>query len=149
MLREPRVPSCTQLRSEPAHQGTSKVAPRQAHARVNTGRAVIGTRKGRWGLSSPRGGGGSGRSGRGVCGRRTRAAERSNTWTRMSGGYCAGIAFGRDTSTASAELSDSKRADGLSFWAPFPEAMFLMALRTVAMYNELGIGQDVVRRRLF
>jgi hypothetical protein len=131
MLRESRVSSCTQLRSEPAHQGTSNVAPRQAHARVKTGRAVIGARKGCWGLSSPRAGGGSGMSGRGVCGRRTRAAERSRTWTRMSGGYCFGIAFGRDTSSISA---DSKGAGGFDFWAPSPEAIFLRALRRVAMF---------------
>ncbi len=137
MLREPRVPSCTQRRSEPAHQGTSNVAPRQAHARVKTGRTVIGARKGCWGLSSPRAGGGSGRSGRGVCGRRTRAAERSRTWTRMSGGYCFGIAFGRDTSSISAGSSDSKLVGGFNFWAPFPEAIFLRALRTVAMFTPL------------
>ena len=79
MLREPRVPSCTQRRSEPAHKDTNKAAPKHAHARVKTGRAVIGARKGCWGLSSPRAGGGSGKSGRGVCGSKTRAAERRRT----------------------------------------------------------------------
>ena len=135
------MPSCNQRRNEPAHKGTNKPAPRHAHARVKTGRAVIGARKECWGLSRPRAGGGSGRSGIGVCGRRTRAAERRRTWTRISGGYCFGIAFGRDRSSISAGSSSSSRVGGFNFWAPFPDAIFMRALRTVAMLIGFGRGR--------
>jgi hypothetical protein len=128
-LRGPKVPSCAQRRSEPAHHGTSKTAPRHAHASVRTGRAVIGARNGSWGLSSPRVGGGSGRLGMDVCGSRTRAVERRMTWTRMSGGYCFGSALGRDTRSRSvAESSDV--LCGRNLRVLFPVAIFLRALRT-------------------
>ena len=129
----PKDPSCAQRRSEPAHHGTSKTAPRHAYTSVRTGRAVIGTRNGSWGLSRPRAGYGSGMFGMGVCESRTRAAERGRTWTRTSGGYCSGIALGRDIWSGSvAELSDDGFG-GRSLRILFLEAKFLRALRTEAM----------------
>ena len=129
----PKDPSCGQRRSEPAHHGTSKTAPRHTHTSVRTGRAVIGTRNGNWGLSRPRAGDGSGRFGMGVCGSRTRAADRRRTWTRISGGYCSGMALGRDIGSGTVAESSDDGFVGRSLRILFPEAIFLRALRTEAM----------------
>jgi hypothetical protein len=69
----------------------------------------------------------------GVCGSRTRAAERRITWIRISGGYCLGIALGRDTKSRTVEESSDDVFGGRSLRGLFPEAMFLMALRTEAI----------------
>ena len=61
----------------------------------------------------------------------------------MSGGYCVGIALGRDTKSITARPSDW--AGGFNFWAPFPVAIFLMALRTVAILTNWS--SDEQRRR--
>ena len=55
----------------------------------------------------------------------------------MSGGYCFGIAFGSDTSSVSAGSADSNCVGGFNFWAPFPDAIFLRALRMVAILLEV------------
>jgi hypothetical protein len=133
MLRGPKFPSCAQRRNEPAHHGTSNATPRHAHASVRTGRAVNGARNGGWGLSSPRAGGESGRLGMGVCGSRTRAAETRITWMRSSGGYCFGIALGRETRSRVVAESSGDVFGGRSFRGLFPEEIFSRALRTRAI----------------
>jgi len=101
---------------------------------------VNGARNGGWGLSSPRVGGGSGRFGMGVWGSRTRAAERRIAWIRISGGYCFGIALGRDTRSKSVAESSDDAFGGRSLRGLFPEAIFLRALRTEAISKPLRFG---------
>jgi hypothetical protein len=55
------------------------------------------------------------------------------TWTRISGGYCPGIAFGRDTRSGTVEESSDDVFGGRSLRGLFPVAIFLMALRTEAI----------------
>jgi hypothetical protein len=59
-------------------------------------------------------------------------------WIRISGGYCFGIALGRDTRSRSVVESSEDMFGGRSLRGLFPEAISLRALRTKAICELQG-----------
>lgn len=64
------------------------------------------------------------------------------TWIRISGGYCFGIALGRDTRPRSVAESSVSVFGGFNLRGLFPEAIFLRALRTKAILRG-GVARDI------
>jgi hypothetical protein len=57
------------------------------------------------------------------------------TWISISGGYCFGIALGRDIRSKSVAESSGDVFGGRNFRGLFPEAIFMRALRTEAILS--------------